>query len=490
MAQPVLSLPRYIALKPGPQDGHDLYLALAPLNGVPYLTFTAQQKTRFATHEVVYNTDVSGVVMIRAPNRRFWRRNDAGYIVADREEIPDPSIAQDRACYFRVTGQASNMIVLQSLVDDLYLKRYTHTIRDGYCAITRTIDPWTTMQFTAADDTAITLPRYIMLFGDNKMYVGDHRERNIDWLKFNKPDERLSAAHEVIPLVDGNVMIRNININKFWRRSPNWIWADADASDALRKIDCHFDVIKLSSTLVAFKSKANNLFLKRYSDYWQDCLCAIGNNINDSTTRLVLSEALLSRRLFNIRYLLELAEVSNITPIIVGSGSMRNDTNLTTSMEVLVSITRTVSTSETWSISNTFSSSLTVGFSVGVPEVASVNGSVTIGHERTISTEMGKTAEEAVQFQTTYKVDDVPPRMEVKVTVECTTAKCRVPFTYSSSDTRVDGVDLPAVNNNVDGIFEGVSAFNIRGVVSEVGRSTPIQILPVSVVRTPLHGAT
>ena len=51
------------------------------------------------------------------------------------------------------------------------------------------------------------------------------------------------------------------------------------------------------------------------------------------------------------------------------------------------------------------------------------------------------------------------------MTVECTTAKCRIPFTYTSRDTRIDGIDLPTVDN-VDGIFEGVNAFNIRGVVS------------------------
>ena len=51
--------------------------------------------------------------------------------------------------------------------------------------------------------------------------------------------------------------------------------------------------------------------------------------------------------------------------------------------------------------------------------------------------------------------------------VQCTTAKCRVPFTYTSKDTRIDGIDMPPVEN-IDGIFEGVNAFNIRGVVTTV----------------------
>ena len=49
-------------------------------------------------------------------------------------------------------------------------------------------------------------------------------------------------------------------------------------------------------------------------------------------------------------------------------------------------------------------------------------------------------------------------------------AKCRVPFTYTSKDTRIDGIDMPSVKN-IDGIFEGVNAFNIRGVVTTVEKN-------------------
>ena len=51
--------------------------------------------------------------------------------------------------------------------------------------------------------------------------------------------------------------------------------------------------------------------------------------------------------------------------------------------------------------------------------------------------------------------------------VQCTMAKFCVPFTCTSKDTRIDGIDMPPVEN-IDGIFEGVNAFNIRGVVTTV----------------------
>jgi hypothetical protein len=54
--------------------------------------------------------------------------------------------------------------------------------------------------------------------------------------------------------------------------------------------------------------------------------------------------------------------------------------------------------------------------------------------------------------------------------VECTIAKCRIPFTYRSRDTRIDGIDMPFVSA-VDGIFEGVNAFNVRGISTTINQS-------------------
>jgi hypothetical protein len=54
--------------------------------------------------------------------------------------------------------------------------------------------------------------------------------------------------------------------------------------------------------------------------------------------------------------------------------------------------------------------------------------------------------------------------------VECTIAKCRLPFTYTSRDTRIDGIDMASVSA-VDGIFEGVNAFDIRGISTTVNQS-------------------
>jgi hypothetical protein len=37
-----------------------------------YLAFASHRKTRMTVHELLYNTNKEGVVLIRAPNSRFW----------------------------------------------------------------------------------------------------------------------------------------------------------------------------------------------------------------------------------------------------------------------------------------------------------------------------------------------------------------------------------------------------------------------------------
>ncbi|KAH7278633.1 hypothetical protein KP509_38G049900, partial [Ceratopteris richardii] len=282
------SLPRFIALQShSNQTRH--YLTLQINNGVPYLTFSAQQRTRLAVHEVLYNVNEEGVVMLRAPNGRFWQRNSSNYIVADREPVPT-NLTSDPACYFKIYRRSDGHLVFQSLLDNRYLKRYTsHILHSLHASASASDDVHAALPISIALDAAVILPRYIMLFGDNQRYVGDHHERKIDWLKFNKDTPRLAAAHQVIPLLDGNFAILNMNLQKFWRRSPNWIWADvATLSSARDNKDCHFDVLKLSSTLISFMSIANDRLLKRYTEYWQDMLCAIGTTVNDPATRFTV----------------------------------------------------------------------------------------------------------------------------------------------------------------------------------------------------------
>jgi hypothetical protein len=159
------SLPRFIALES--VDGSTgVYLTVQVINGqLPYLTFTWLGKTRMAVHELVYNADEEGVVLIRAPNGRFWQQSSDGYIMADREAVPS-SPAADPGCYFKAFRHNTNgHLLLQSLLNNTFIKCYTtaavaHAL---HASATGPDDNHAFMCLTSAVDAAIVFPSFVML---------------------------------------------------------------------------------------------------------------------------------------------------------------------------------------------------------------------------------------------------------------------------------------------------------------------------------------
>jgi hypothetical protein len=162
------SLPRFIALESveGPTGA---YLTVQVVNGrLPYLTFTLQQKTHMTAHELVYNTDEEGIVLIRAPNGRFWQQSSDGHIMADREAVPS-SPAADPRCYFKAFRHNTNgHLLLQSLFNNTFIKRYTANVTHGvHASATGPDDRHAFMRLTSAVDAAVVLPRFAMFLGNN-----------------------------------------------------------------------------------------------------------------------------------------------------------------------------------------------------------------------------------------------------------------------------------------------------------------------------------
>ncbi|CAM6053251.1 unnamed protein product, partial [Sphagnum tenellum] len=252
-------------------------------------------------------------------------------------------------------------------------------------------------------------------------------ERYCYWQKFHKSSSDLSCIYEVAPLLDRSLSLRSIHADRFVSRSPNWIWADS--TSPISKVDCHYEPVKLSNTMLALKSTANNQYLKRYTDYWEDCLCAVGttSTVHDPTTHLIMSDAVSNRTLSNIRYVVDLAETSDIELLLVGEGALQNNTPNPADLQVAVTLKQSVTEHKSWSNSVTLLSlGVMTKFQAGVPFVGSVSGEIT-----------------------------------ARVKVQCQKAKCRVPFTYTMKDTRIDGVDL-ASEDRIDGIYDGANAFGVR----------------------------
>ena len=165
------SLPRFIAL----QSVYGLagsYLVVKVQQGIPYLTFTDQMKSRLVAHEVLYNADESGVAMLRAPNGCFWQCDSLVYIVADRETIPS-SPTSDPACYFKLFRNATGHLLFQSMLDGKYLKWINQSLYfvpfTFHASASGITDLDAAIRDTSAVDDAVVLPRYIMFLGDNNM---------------------------------------------------------------------------------------------------------------------------------------------------------------------------------------------------------------------------------------------------------------------------------------------------------------------------------
>ncbi|EFJ13368.1 hypothetical protein SELMODRAFT_424554 [Selaginella moellendorffii] len=221
--------------------------------------------------------------------------------------------------------------------------------------------------------------------------------------------------------------------------------------------------------------KFNGLFCKRLTDYWESCLNAGTGSPNDSEARLIVSDVTEKRSIFNVKYLMNLATTSDQKLQRVGRGSATNNSSNMMDMNVVVTLENKVSKSSTWSNSFTFSQKVTTTFKCGVPFIGDAEIGVEIGTEQTFGHEWGETTEETVQFQTGYLVKDIGPGQMASVTVTCSTAKIRIPFTYKCKDTALGGYDRGTVDY-IDGVYEGVAAYDTRAKVSNGGTVNEVKL--------------
>nr|GEY01499.1 hypothetical protein [Tanacetum cinerariifolium] len=125
------------------------------------------------------------------------------------------------------------------------------------------------------------------------------------------------VAKELFPTPNGNYRIKDVHFGKFWRRSPNWIWADAEDNNSSN--DTLFSIVKISGTVIALRNLGNNRFCAGLpTEEKTNCLNAHYPTISRQA-RLVIEERVLEREISDIRYRLsdsriyqeEIQEVSN-----------------------------------------------------------------------------------------------------------------------------------------------------------------------------------
>eukprot|EP01018_Ginkgo_biloba_P008026 Gb_17142 [translate_table: standard] len=302
-------------------------------------------------------------------------------------------------------------------------------------------------------DVPVVLPRYVAFEGDNGMFLGAHWQDKREYQRFGFTESgHERVKQEIVPLDDGsgNIMIKNCHWNKFWRRSPNWIWADAISPSPSDKY-CVFQPIQLGSQLVALRCLANNNILSRLTTEGKEsCLNASTPTITE-TGRLIVMEPVIRRRIYDIKYDMDTAQIYDIRPLVLGTRDAVNNSPYPGT--VSVSIAYTQSESYSWNNSTTVTTGVQVSISAGIPEVAGT--SVTVSTEVSLTTEMGKTVENSTTLTDTYTVESLPPGGKVTVTLNATQAKCKVNYSYTQEDLLTNGEVLTF--HKSDGEFLGLN---------------------------------
>ncbi|KAK3121656.1 hypothetical protein QOZ80_8BG0658210 [Eleusine coracana subsp. coracana] len=289
------------------------------------------------------------------------------------------------------------------------------------------------------------------------MYLSARRvHRNLNYLQFSSSDIGDPTVRNIIHTnPNGTIRIFSSHYQRFWRRSPNWIWGDSNDTTS-RNPDTVFRAIMLGDgRQCALQNLGNNNFCKRLTqDGKESCLNAAVSTI-DMFARLEVHETVLSRRIYDIEYHLNDVNINNLRPRTFVSRSIANNTNRPHSSTLNLSFS--VTTERRWDSSVSWKIGVTTTISAGIPALA--NGSVEISNEFRGSYAWGSTQSETKE-QSIEENIDVPPETQVTVSVVATEGTAEIPFSYYQEDLLTTGERV--VTRMHDGIFRGVNSFGFK----------------------------
>ncbi|KAI8553380.1 hypothetical protein RHMOL_Rhmol05G0011200 [Rhododendron molle] len=302
-------------------------------------------------------------------------------------------------------------------------------------------------------ESLLILPKHIALKGDNGQYLSARWIEGHQYLQFASGDNGdPTVGNEVFITKDGNVRIKNNHFGKFWRRSPNWIWADSNDTTT-NNSDTLFSPVKVGDNVVALRNLGNNNFCKRLTTEGKtSCLNAAVTTISREA-RLVVEELVISRNIDNFKFRLLDARIYNQNIITMVTKTATNNTQVsnTATLKLLRKETR----STTWNGSVSFKLGVKTTIRTGIPFI--VKGRVEVSAEFAGKYEWGETVSTENAVETEYTIT-VPPMSKVTVSLLATQGSCDVPFSYTQRDTLMDGKQV--IYNLDDGVYTGINSFN------------------------------
>lgn len=161
------------------------------------------------------------------------------------------------------------------------------------------------------------------------------RTASLPYLQFSSDDPYdLASGFSIEPRADGYVRIKSDYFGKYWRLSPNWIWADESRPWSGDRLDDAFWTTRITDVTVAFRSAANGNYLRGLSVDWKDdCLNAAVPTIT-LDTRMAVQELVMEREVYDVLYRMECARIYDAVPYVGGSTEVYNYDDNEAGMEV------------------------------------------------------------------------------------------------------------------------------------------------------------
>ncbi|KAG2558486.1 hypothetical protein PVAP13_8NG268903, partial [Panicum virgatum] len=275
------------------------------------------------------------------------------------------------------------------------------------------------------------LPSYLAFKGDNGYFLGANMIEGYNYLQFSGEDiGDPRVLHTIYTNDDGVVRIKSNYFDLFWRRSPNWIWADSydlthNNSDTLFRVTTGDDFI-------ALQNSGNNNFCKRLTT-------------EGKTTRLQCYEPVVTRDIYDVDF--RLSEARMYTKDVDGlySQTVKNQTSTTNKTTITFTYSSTVAT--TWSSTVSMKMGIKTNLMSGVPFV--FEGKIEVSAEFSGSYTWGKTETEQKQISKQVTVDVSPMK---KVTIKAIGSN-------GQTDVLMNGQKV--TKEFTDGMYFGVKTSNI-----------------------------
>ncbi|KAK8682439.1 hypothetical protein V6N13_054827 [Hibiscus sabdariffa] len=411
-----------------------------------------------------------GLFHIRScQNNRYWERNKH----PEKYWITATALKKEED----QTKPSCTLFKLVSVDAAMKTVRMVHVQSGNYLCLWRTSQPETDCCVLASYDvydhqgcdtfqlidwsSFLILPKYVALKGNNGKYLClRHYDSDRPYMQFATDDIGDSTVPlEIFVIDDGSVRIKPTCTDKFWRRSPNWIWADSDDTSSNNK-DTLFRPVKVDNKTIGLINLGNNYFCKRLTTEGKEsCLNADVPSLTQEA-QLTVEEPVLSRDIYDVKYNLDYSRVYDESVIVVTRNSASNYNQESSTLDVKLSYTDTKTSTWKTTFSLKLGAKATMDFSL--PLI--FEGKIEVSGEVQSGIEWGETKTSTIVVEVVHKVV-VPAMTKVTVNLVATKGTCDVPFTYMQRDTLYDG--STHTSEIEGGTYTGSNYYNINFVTTE-----------------------